>query len=231
MKHESVEGSACCPICGHEQRVVGWPVISKRDDPEATSKLMRGTLFEYTCKECGYFDILTYTCVYLDEAANAAVVFGRTLEDEKEAFETALPFVLKELEFDTCYIRWVSHADDLSEKARIIDCGLDDRAVEVAKIMMRRFLEGKDVLHGMSLVYFSDLTERGDLLFDVVAISDTANEFAIFSYDEHERISAELDEAYGRNRDLVIDREWAERFLSEATIQEAADIMLGGEQE
>ena len=37
---------------------------------------MKGDLFEYTCPDCGYFDVLTYTSVYLDEDADATALHG-----------------------------------------------------------------------------------------------------------------------------------------------------------
>ena len=225
MKHEPETGDVCCPECGHSQSVTGWPAISRRYDTEATQELLRGKLFEYTCEQCGYFDVLTYTSVYLDEDYNAAIVFGRTLEDEKQAFSEALPFVIEELDFDTCIIRWVTHVDDLSEKARIFDCGLDDRAVEVAKLAALRWRAGKDELHELSKAYFGGLLENGGLLLDVIAVSDTANEQLEFFRSKYDIIAAEIHQNLAADKDIVVDQSWAEHYVAESAVKEASDLL------
>lgn len=225
IKYKPQPGTAPCPECGSTQKIVGWPVFTKRDAPIAAARLMKGDLFEYTCLECGYFDVLTYTSVYLDEDADAAIVFGRNFKNELFASDELFRLIQSDHAFDVRTVRWVTHVDDMSEKARIFDCGLDDRAMEVAKLMVIRWLSGKDELHDLSKAYFSRVLDNGDLLFKVLAISDTANEEIEFYRDKYDGIENDVREVDPYDASMVVDRSWAERYLAEAAAREA-NMML-----
>ena len=224
---KALEGTMTCPACGHIIQIEGWPIISKHGNAEVAQRLMRGILFEVFCPECGYFDVLTYTSVYLDEDADAVIVLGRTFKNELYASDELFKRIQANPAFDVRTVRWVAHVDEMSEKARIFDCGLDDRAIEVAKLMLLRWLAGKDELHGMSQVYFDSVLENGDLLFKLLAISDTDNGEIAFFRNEYEQIEAGVLMADPYDVSVKIDRAWAERFLAEETARDANAALRG----
>lgn len=225
IKYKPQPGTAPCPKCGSIQKIIGWPVFTKRDAPIVAARLMKGDLFEYTCPECGYFDVLTYTSVYLDEDADAAIVFGRNFKNELYASDALFGHIQSDPAFDVRTVRWVTHVDDMSEKARIFDSGLDDRAIEVAKLMAVQWLSGKDELHELSLAYFSRELENGDLLFKVLAVSDTANEEIAFFRSKYDEIKKNVDEFDPYDTSIVVNRGWAERFLAETASREANMVL------
>ena len=225
VKYKPQPGTAPCPECGSIQKIIGWPVFTKRDAPIVAARLMKGDLFEHTCPKCGYFDVLTYTSVYLDEDADAAIVFGRNFKNELYASDELFGRIQSDPVFDVRTARWVTHVDDMSEKARIFDCGLDDRAVEVAKLMAIRWLSGKDELHELSKIYFSRELDNGDLLLKVLAVSDTANEEIEFFRSEYDEIKEGVNGFDPYDASIVVDRGWAERFLAESAAREAGMLL------
>ena len=220
---ESRSFTTVCPKCGASIRSVGYPFIIRGRDIAVDTALKDGRLFELTCPSCGYFDLATYRCTYFDPASHTLIVFDRlSPEDEVKSYADAQKDAFT-IGSRVPSMRWVTHADILAEKARILDFGLDDRAVEIAKLKTQEWMTGLDELHSYAQLIFGETTDQGDLVFEVYGLLDEDNRTVIYYRSDYDLIVAELNDA-GAGDDFIVDRAWAERFMKRRMLECAEGI-------
>ncbi len=119
--------------------------------------------------------------------------------------------------------RLVTDPDRLSEKARILDADLDDKAIEVLKAFIHEQLIREDELFEPSQFFFDGEDFTGNLLIEVSGYEDGAV-FALRSL--YDSIASSLPEnAEDTVVDFTVDQKWAYSFL-ENNVQSEADSIL-----
>lgn len=136
--------SITCEECGHTQQFVIWETLNGDLNPDAKQLLLDGSLFNYKCEHCGYEANIIYNILYHDMSQNAMVFF---VEDDnvdvaKEQIELARQATIKlnepitsNLKIPNTRHRIVTSQNRLREKAIIFNAGLDDRVVEIVKLL------------------------------------------------------------------------------------------------
>lgn len=129
-----------CPYCGHEQDFETIESINFSLNPEMKEKLMSEEIFMFTCEECGERAVIAYPCLVNDiEKGYLLWLLADYTPEQKEKLDQELKDIVKtesEKKFTNSYIkRIVSSINELKEKIVIIDEGLDDRVVEVLKML------------------------------------------------------------------------------------------------
>lgn len=127
-----------CAACGHKQSVLDVRQINAQKRPELKEKILQGTLFPMRCKHCGAALEQAERCLYIDPQ--------RPLFIELSASGQALrlPEIQESLKGMHAVFRLVRTPEDMAEKLRIFDSGLDDRAVEIIRLLMISQLSEKD---------------------------------------------------------------------------------------
>lgn len=127
-----------CPKCGKDNKFTIWQSLNTGLDPEKKQQLISGALFRMECTECGTVTNVNYPILYHD-MPNGLMIHYVTEEKEVEevisAFEgmkNAQPGVIG----DDYQLRIVTNVNSLREKAYIFDLGLDDRVIELMKLMI-----------------------------------------------------------------------------------------------
>lgn len=155
-KADSVE--AACPKCGGAIPVICYESLDAELFPEAKKRLTDGTLFSAVCPECGELFNFTYPLLYHDAERRVMIQFT-TERDEAEDFiasakdslammNAAIPEGEKKYDY-----RVVFHPNELREKVKLFDLGLDDRAAEITKFICALNLNKSDPLFEIAACY------------------------------------------------------------------------------
>lgn len=134
-----------CPECENKQNFITWQNVVADLDPDIKERILTGELFTFTCEKCGKKFPITYPClyhdmekhlmVYLTTDMNAVDTMNEMLFSSPEVFE---------IQDDQGYIyRTVCTVNELAEKIMIHDRRLDDRVIEIIKMLVI-FKSGND---------------------------------------------------------------------------------------
>ncbi len=139
MEHmEKIE----CPKCRAEGDFVIWQSINTQLDPETKDKVLNGEIFRFKCPKCGNVVNVQYDCLYhqmedqrmihlvgpdgpVDEAVDALnKIADGSMMPGAELMDSGYTF------------RIVRSQNQLREKIYILDQGLDDRVIELMKVII-----------------------------------------------------------------------------------------------
>lgn len=118
-----------CMKCQKVYDIETYDSISVATDPDLKEKCLSGEIFQYECPHCHETYMLSYPCLYID----AEKKFLLWLSDEDYLKEVSVLSVNKELNDKGFTLRRCLDIKSFIEKLQILDDGLDDRAVELAK--------------------------------------------------------------------------------------------------
>ena len=187
-----------CPHCKKECERRPLSRISPDRDPAVRQKVQDLSLFRWKCPNCGTTVLVEDPCLYHD-IANQFMVWLAPDGKKPEAghFDPLAGYAL----------RYVDDLNAFREKINILERGLDDRAVEIMKLIL--FLQLQHDLDVVELV-FHDLDERtGDFRFAAV-LSDGAEQYAAMPGQTYQRVLLDVSERLYTPHDFVkIDMQWA----------------------
>jgi hypothetical protein len=179
-----------CPGCGRAHEATLVQSLNTRLNPELKARLLAGELNLLAC-DCGKRTLLSATLLYHDPDRD---YFCQVCPGGEDAMKRG------ELAFDAIGAvgtrRLVPSQNALVEKVKILDAGMDDRVVEMLKVLMLAST-GRD--------------QNSVLLFDrrdgdaVVWVLLDQNQMMRSPYPAYEKLAATLKPA----EDLRIDRVWA----------------------
>ena len=191
-----------CPQCGKDQVANIYDSLNS-EQRELVAALFDNSLFKCECS-CGHVFLLNYPLVYNDPDHGLLAHYigdGDVEQAQKELKESAeLLGFSKEL---AC--RVVKSVDELKEKAFIAQMGLDDRIMELVKLVYLRqiFAAYPDIK--IDSIYFSVQDGKNILLFlgDVNLSLD-------FSYEIYAKLAEQFT---GLDNPLIVDYKWAKEVL------------------
>lgn len=148
-----------CSKCGKKEEVV-LPQIITEEDREQTEDL---SLFKWKCPACGHVLKLLFPCMYVNREKKLLIWYLDNLADTKR-LEQELP---QEFTQETSqYTKRFCHTlEEFGEKIRVLEQGLDDRTVELLKIMTFARLHVSDKT--LEQIYFYRKSEIGNYEFTV----------------------------------------------------------------
>lgn len=136
MTKQSLQRIAC-PDCKFEQDFVVWETINATLNPELKEQLMTGQLTSVTCSSCGETSQIVYPLLYHDMVGKYWIWWlpGKPQSSAPQMDELRS---VNRTDITQDYIcRTVRELNDLLEKIRIFDDGLDDRILEILKAFMQ----------------------------------------------------------------------------------------------
>ncbi|HJJ48126.1 MAG TPA: CpXC domain-containing protein [Methanocorpusculum sp.] len=129
-----VEDSVICPICGHEQEITVTPTVNVTSDPEMREKVISDEIFLFTCDKCGFRGFAGFPMVYEDKETNGG--FLLYLEPDCEDREVGIEGdIADQVIYREKPMRLVTDVNSLKEKIYIFEAGLDDRVMELFKML------------------------------------------------------------------------------------------------
>ncbi len=188
--------SVRCPRCGVEQNATLVQSINTRDHPEDKDALLRGELDVLTC-ECGKRTVLAANLLFHDPDAD---YYCQVAPGGAQAVATAIDAFRAN---PSGRQRVVPSLDALVEKVKILDAGLDDRAIELAKVLLLASL-GAGGLDRVLLFSALEADVVRWILFDATGTDPQPVASPRAAYD---RLAARFEHV--PDRELLIDRAWA----------------------
>jgi hypothetical protein len=185
-----------CPACDRERECRLVQSINTRENPAAKVQLLAGELNVLACP-CGRRVQLAATVLFHDPDAGywCQVCPGgeQALAEGEAAFRAAGA---------TGTQRLVPSLNALVEKVKLLDAGLDDWAIEMAKVLLLASREERD-LERVLLFDSADDQTIGWVLFDDAGARAMTSPFAVYTK------LASRTQARPTPLELRIDRAWA----------------------
>lgn len=136
MKTEVLE----CPYCKEKLEKVTFDSIDLAKEPELKKLVMNEELFAMNCEKCGKKSLIAFPCLFSDSEKKFLIwLLGGYTEEEKAVLDKDLIDSAKnesEKEVAATYNkRIVGSINELKEKIIIADDDLDDRVIELLKVL------------------------------------------------------------------------------------------------
>ena len=211
------EEEITCPQCGKTSRFKVWDSVNTQTDEDMKAAVRSLEAFTMHCPHCGYEHVVSYNFLYHDMDEAVMIYHAADEQGEKtaqQAFKQAMT-VLHDAAHYVCRI--VHSFDEMLEKLRIADAGLDDRIIALLKLLAERQVEAQyPEFHTTGCYFIRD--EEGKFIIHL--IDDGTNEALNVDYEAsfaelyetlRNEFSKELEEP---SKDVpVIDKAWAVSFL------------------
>lgn len=211
--NETVEIS--CPRCGKTGSFTVWHSINTELDPEMRDAVRDGAAFIYECRKCGHRTPVNYGFLYHQREDRMMLHY---CTDENSVTECLRIYgsngKMQELELGDYLTRIVRSLNELREKLFIFDAGLDDRVIELMKLLYVSELMENDPDCGITRVLCGMIENK--LMFEFVADKRSAGtmEADMGLYD---RIAEIVDERCVpvREEEPIVDLNWAYSHAAE----------------
>lgn len=205
------EETFVCHACGRENKFTLWQSLNGNLDPEAKQQLLNGTFFLQKCANCGHETPVVYAMLYNDMTHRVMVHLV-----EPEAVEKTRAMIRQidgqiDIKLPEYRKRIVTSPNALREKAILFEHGLDDRVVEIIKLIFLSQAMGQYPDAHITEAYLMVENDRYTLQF----IGDKPLESNIPTelYAGIQAKFAEHLEAIG-DEEYVVDAKWAMNFLA-----------------
>lgn len=170
------EQEVTCPECGKVHKVIVYERIMAHSQPELKKKLLTNELFKFTCEDCQTTMPLIYPCLYQDMDKGYMIWFAPAsngaMQEKIAAYNVDSLLDDKYKEMNRRYkLRMVTSVNSMIEKILIFDEDMDDRSIEVQKVMLAAQVQSSDQYNkdAVRAIFFEVLPQGGyafTLLFE-----------------------------------------------------------------
>ena len=196
-----------CPLCETKGDFTLWESINVDLDPEMRDIVQSDKLFWWTCPNCGEVFSVPYSTLYHDMKRKFMVLFEP--ERKTNALGVDSKYGLK----DYIY-RFSCGKEDFMDKIRQLESGLDDKVLEVIKMLLMRE-------HCPS-----DMSEKTIVRFEGLKKDDTGKmtDLSFRFCDQGKEVSIEVNSVF---YDKIVGLRLAERvFQSKVRFCEISQYVL-----
>ena len=193
-----------CPHCKNERQRPVLEHINVDLEPEMREKVRDLSCFEWRCPICGKTTLVLDPCLYHDMSNQFMVWLWTEDADTPDAsgFDPLAGYTLRRVDSPNAF----------REKIAILERGLDDRAIEIMKLLLAMQLQ-----RSMDIVdlLFHEYDERAASFRFAVVLSDGSEQYAGMQGDTYTRIARDVEERlFTPAKDFIkIDLDWATEAL------------------
>lgn len=214
-----------CPYCGEKKEITTYSSIDLAMESELKKLVMNEELFALKCEKCKKKSLIAFPCLFSDsEKRYLTWLIGGYSKEEKEALDKDLresEMSNAEKEFTDSYTkRIVGTINELKEKIIIADDGLDDRVVEVLKILCVN--EVIDQLIGVSLREVRYNSTSAGKKFLVLIFEEKQPSMIEVTNEMYKTVmnmfSADIEKNTPREGFAEIDAYWAKDVIENSTV-------------
>ena len=205
-----------CPECGTDIEVSRPAIINVQNNPEYKVQVLSGALFNEKCPKCGQNLQVVSRITYHDMEKRLMIYFRPITSQEElktfdyEAIRSAIEDNFKAPNYA---IRVVTTVNELMEKIKIAEFGLNDGVIEIAKfVYFDLFTKQFDGI-GVINVYYERRDDKDALIFfcnDGRTRSIMIDPEVYASIEK--RFSAVVNAIY-TSRVCMVGRDWALRMI------------------
>ncbi|MBR2675414.1 MAG: CpXC domain-containing protein [Solobacterium sp.] len=120
--------SYTCPYCGKNYEIEIYDSVTADEDTDLRDRCLSGDLFRSTCPRCKHDFLVQYPLVYIDRDHRFVIWLNENAPSEDLMRSIASPLVPQGYT-----LRRTPTLKEFAEKIQILEDGVDDRVVEVAK--------------------------------------------------------------------------------------------------
>ena len=137
----NTQQSIKCPSCGQLQNMTVWDSITVKDSADLKKDLLSGKVNIFKCGSCSHSGLVPSPMLYHDEDRKLMMSFAPCNDEalKKRLFDNVCETSKASNELDKYEeynFRFVSEYNSLLEKILIFDAGLNDKAIEVIKLLI-----------------------------------------------------------------------------------------------
>lgn len=124
-----------CPRCGRAQEISVWTSVNVTTDPDLKREVLDGNVARFKCRTCRHSTKIEYDLLYHDMTKRLYVWLKYPDEDGFFGVDPAAA-ALSEVLGEAYIRRVVPSYEELVEKIKIADAGLDDFEIEIVKLFV-----------------------------------------------------------------------------------------------
>lgn len=200
-KTSQVSCPACCEIGNFKM----CTSIDLEESPSLKEDIFSRELFHFSCPNCGEDIMVAYNCTLTDTENKLILAL---ITDNDEEFESSRLMV------DGYRLRIVHSINEFAEKAALSEDTIDDKVIELYKIMLEdQFEEERSGAEILGIYYGGRNFDDDTILFYIIT-GNAENCRATLSMDTYRAIEAQFaknSEKY--NNDCEINKDWAINVL------------------
>ncbi len=193
-----------CPACQSVADFTAYESINVGEHPELLPALLRNQLFSFCCASCGQLTPVAYDTLYHDPDHRLMVWL---IQDENES----APEPPKVAARGDYLLRRVFTPEELIEKAQLAQDDIDDRHMELFKLVVGRTLMKETPNLEGTLHYAGRIETAEPGLAFRVATADNVSAVAVAMKELTQFVSRHPLEAQNSGEWSVIDFNWAMR--------------------
>jgi len=205
-----------CPNCGAESETIIWNNVSVTQKDPMAGKVRNGNIFHFSCPECGNTVKLVYPFLYHDDEQKQLLCLAAdesTFQASRRMYELSPSPEIESMAAEGYRIRIVRSVPELQEKLRIFDEKLDDRVIEIIKLLVCDELIEQNPDLVFDAMYFTvNESEEGETSYGF-ELKDHGKDVGWIGFDPEsiEKISEAFREQLSDSTELrtVIDTAWA----------------------
>lgn len=216
-----------CPKCQHESQFESWQCINATEENGLIEKVRDGSMFMHVCPECQQKINVEYSFLY-HQVDDALMIHYCIKDEDVKAVIEALthpneeqqPFIRKMLENNTI-VRVVRTKAQLLEKMCMYEAGMDDRVIEIMKIIVESKFKQDNPDKNVTGIFFNIMKRKDQP-------EDEGKKILQIYVDNKAEAEAEVnDELYKRvfedfvsamvpmraDRNVMVNPSWAKEVL------------------
>ncbi|MBR4173599.1 MAG: CpXC domain-containing protein [Clostridia bacterium] len=206
-----------CPACGEKSELTVWQSITSGDSPDLKADLLRGKINMFICGACGQRALFPSPILYTDDDKKLVISFSPLSNDAKklQVFEEIKKSSKRSGELNSYpdyNLRFVSSYNELLEKILIFDNGMNDKVIEVIKLLVL-MQDSSKMTQRICMFGKADDKEIEFLVQDRVENQAYTSRVPLASY---ETISSQLKQSGVKFKSFdweMVDRAYAETLL------------------
>lgn len=202
-----------CHQCGQKSDFTIWKSLNADLDPQAKEQLLEGSLFQFVCPYCGYQSMVNYALLYHDMTHRVMVYYVA----QEAVAKTQTLFADMEnttgIKLSDYRKRIVISQNALREKALIFEYGLDDRIIEIIKLLyLANAATQFPDKYFASILFMVTAEGKYILEFD---LPDDEPLWAEIPTQMYENVQNDFATVFAESddTDTIIDLDWAKNLL------------------
>lgn len=217
-----------CPNCGYETNFIIWESINTVLNPDLKEKVRNDDIFRFGCRRCGYTALVNYPFLYhqmedkimIYYTSNRTNKYANQLNKAKELLDNN-DFFLEIYKGERH--RVVATREEFKEKLQILDAGLDDRVVEMMKLLVASYYFDENPKGTIKEIYFVYSKDEAKFIIKHDDNSWGSNNYIQDMYDDlKESYKDVLDR---EDNDFIVDANWASNFIDTYHEQIKKDLL------
>lgn len=208
-----------CPACGSVSNYSMWRSINTAMSPGMKEAVRDRSAFAFVCPHCGKKCNVDYGFLYHQMEDAMMIQYAQGDEAAADAYRLFFPErpdeELIDVKKENYLIRIVRSQNELLEKLAIFDAGLDDRVIEIYKLLCLADIQDKrPELQEIQILFLND---NGQYILEILTGHKSIG-YVEVSTDTYQLIQDSYCDRLPdmRTESPFVDRPWALEFLGAA---------------